>query len=162
MMKIITLLLLTITLTANCLATDLPRLPEKHDAQMVTVGFVEIDGQRYTKIMSPERIKAFSPVTTKQLLASQPGLFSGDMIKQGKLSNIERISGNLLISTENKTAMASIAQLHQLAITYTLNNMAILKAPKGQELTSLLKALKADKRIKVVNLERIVNKMHPE
>jgi len=161
-MKLTTLVLSTVLLTATSFANDLPRLPANHATQMVTVGFIEIEGQRYEKVMAPSRLKSLSNAPNKQLSLSQPGLFSGDMIKHGKLSHVERISGNLLISTTDNTLLESIAKSHQLAISYSLNNMAILKAPKGQELISLLNLLKADSRIKVVKLERIVNKMHPE
>lgn len=161
-MKIITLLLTSTLLSATCLANDFPELSTTQPTNMVTIGFVEIDGKRYEKVMNASHLKPLTNNPNNRSLISPPGLFSGDMIKRGKLSHIERLSGNLLISSSDSLLLTSIAKTHQLEISYSHNNMAILKAPQGKELISLLNALKADSRIKVANLERITNKMIPQ
>jgi hypothetical protein len=161
-MKIITLLFTSTLLSATCLASDFPEFPGAKTTKMVSVGFVELDGKRYEKMMDSSHLKSMTNLPNSRSLVSQPGLFSGDMIKRGKLSHIERLSGNLIISSSNSLLLASIAKAHQLEISYSNNNMAILKAPQGKELISLLNALKADSRIKVANLERITNKLTPQ
>lgn len=163
-MKKLTLCAIAAVISTSTFATELPLLKQKDQVQTTSVGFVEIDGIRYEKVVTGSAVRSAkrSINSFAGSVVSQPGLYQGDMIKRGKISRIERISGNLYISSNDASAVNELAKMHNLDISYNQGNMAILKAPKGKELVSLLKALKADKRIKMANLERISNKMQPE
>ena len=163
-MNKLTLCALSVIISTSTFATELPLLKQKDNVQTTNVGFVELDGVRYEKVVVGNAVKAkqSSINSFARTLVAQPGLYQGDMLKRGKLSRIERISGNLYISSNDASAINELAKMHNLDVSYNQGNKAILKAPQGKELVSLLKALKADKRIKMANLERISNKMQPE
>lgn len=163
-MKKLTLCAIAAMISTSTIATELPLLEKKDNIQTTSVGFVELDGVRYEKVVIGSAVlRTKSSINSLARSANaQPGLYQGDMLKRGKLSRLERISGNLYISSNDTAAINELAKMHNLDISYNQGSMAILKAPQGSELVSLLKALKADKRIKMANLERISNKMKPQ
>lgn len=167
-MKKLTLIMATALMSSMSFATELPALKQA-DVATVSVGIIEIDGVRYEKVIPTNQVqsnqsglKTFGANVNAVATSQLPGLYQGDLLKRNKLSSIERISGNLYISSTDINALKDIAKAHDLDISYSQGNVAILKAPQGKELMSLLNALKSDKRIKVANLERVANKMRPE
>ena len=159
-MKKLSLLIASTMLSATALAADFDLPPLKDQAQMFVVGTVEIDGVSYQKLSHSQQVND-AQIATRSLKASQ-GLFAGDMVKKGKLSYVERVSGSFLISGKNSAELKQAAQAHGLTVKYTVSNKAVVLAPEDKELTAILNALKSDSRINVAKLERVSQRMQPE
>ncbi len=163
-MKKITLLAASALMSATVMASDLPQLSNSELATTnVTVGSVEINGVKFNKVVSNSALVNNTMMSQRSF---QPGLYQGDLLQRNKISAVERVSGNLLISTSNMSKLQALAKAHNLEVHSTYGNIAILKAPLGSELLSTMSALRAADAqtgtVKRINLERISNTLRPE
>jgi len=162
-MKKLTLCIISTLVSVSLQATELPLLKQDEKIEIIGTGFVELDGIDYEKVIDTRTLQSTTGgerFNTRN--AVKPTLYRGDMLKRGKLFAIERVSGSIYISSSDARVFNELAKTHHLNISYSNNNRAILQAPKGKELLSLLKTLKADKRVKKVSLERITNRLKPQ
>ena len=161
-MKILITALAFTLLSTTAIAGKHNELKPLKIAQYTTVGYVELDGKRYQKVVSNHQLSSLRKTAKSIGVSNNFGLFKNDMIQRGELALLEKVSGNFFISGKNGLFLQSIVDEYNLDIVYSKGNVAIVTAPQGKELISLLNSLRADKRISVANLEKVANKMHPE
>lgn len=160
-MKKLTLLAAAM-LSTSVMAVELPQLKDSElSAIPAVVGSVKINGVKYNKVL-PQSTLNSQPTIAKRF--AKPGLYQGDMLQRNKLSNVERVSGNILVRVANPAELEAIAKSLNLDIHSVYGDIAILTTPKDLELMSTMSALAntTTGTVKWVDLERVSNNLRPE